>query len=123
MTLLAHTPITAGFNSSGAAYLTDEEAPNVTIQHDPCCPGEVCVGVNAQGIHMDIADLYLSPTAARTMAVALLASAEHAERRDDFTHGHEDTGTDEQWRDEHARAIEWVRANPFIAISREAGSR
>jgi len=119
MTIVAHTPITADFTTTGEHDLQDDEAPKVTIQHDPCNEGTVCIGVNADGVRMDVADLYVTPTNARLMAHALLAAAEHATRRCDFQ-DEPDRGTDEQWAEEHARALVWVAQNPHVALIEHA---
>jgi hypothetical protein len=114
-TIIAHDEITGKlFTSEGfaAVYGGCGEAGRVEILHDPCCRGEVCLGVAHESQRMQVASLYLSQEAAVTAAVALLAAVAHIQRPagTDFGSVEEDV-SEEAWREGHERATAWVREN------------
>jgi hypothetical protein len=86
------------------------EQINVEIQHDPCCPGKVCIGVLHESQRMQVVSLYLNRDRAYSAALALLAAVAHIDHQEKFTNGPDD-GSEEQWRDAHARAMDWVMDN------------
>lgn len=116
-TIIAHDDIAAELTVSAsfaAEYDRGGEGVRLEIQHDPCCPGEVCFGVLHDSQRMQVTTLYLAPHAAVAAALALLAGAAHAVRGESF--GDTGDGREESWRDAHARAMAWVQKHPAEAI-------
>lgn len=103
MSIIAHEEIESRF------YSTEEfESGPVTleIQHDPCIPGEVSIGVCVEGQYMYVSRMYLSRDAALSAAFALRAAVMHIDHPDMFTD--ESLDNEEQWRDAHAKALKLV---------------
>jgi hypothetical protein len=91
------------------------EQVHLEIQHDPCCPGEICLGVLHDSQRMGVVSLYLDRDRAITTAIALLAAAAHADRPRFFT-DESIINEEEQWRNAHELATTWVRENPHAAL-------
>ena len=106
-TIISHDEI-RGELFAGEQFAGDEVT--IEIQHDPCCPGEVCFGALHESQHMQVASVYLTQEVAVQAAVALLAAAAHIQRPVGSDFGEND-GSEESWRASHERAAAWVREN------------
>ena len=109
MTLHAHEPIPAELFVLGGP-VNDEFDVTVGVQHDPCCPGQVCIGVPQEDHDLDVADIDLDRDQAHRTALAILAAVAHIDHPEwmDGRGG----GTDEEWQDAHAEARHWVSEHP-----------
>jgi hypothetical protein len=109
MSIIAHEEIKARL------YVGDElvgddwsglPMTSVEIQHDLCCPREITIGCLSKGHRMYMTTMYLSRDAALSVAFALRAAVMHIDHPDMFTD--DDLDDEAQWRDAHAKALEWV---------------